>query len=130
MDYRFDYKLFFAQPSPKGDHTGTGKLGDTKRFEQVQKCFDFVFIPRRLDDQAGGSHIDYFSAKNIAYLSNFWACFGVGIHFEQYQLSSHCLIPMVIFHLDDIDQLVQLLNTLIEGFLISIKSGSYSGTAI
>ena len=51
MDYRFDYKLFFAQPSPKGDHTGTGKLGDPKRFEQVQKCFDFVFIPRRLDDQ-------------------------------------------------------------------------------
>lgn len=103
----------------ESDVTGTGHFQDAVWLNQIQEGLHFVGVTRHLDIQGLRSDVDNACAEDLTNLHDLGTLGWSGADLQHDKLAFSCLAAGEFCHVDNVDQLVDLLDRLIQRVAIA-----------
>src|SRR3990170_577030 len=102
-----------------GHFSRADDLFDAYGSQQFDECLELLFVPRYLEGIGPGRGINHAGAKDIRYPERLGPVLHRGVDLDKAHFAFHILFLGEVGHLDDIDELVELLDDLFEDALIA-----------
>jgi len=115
-----------ASPARQGNLAGSGQVQHAEALHQIHELLNFALIARDFDRESLWLDVDNLGAKNIRDLHHLGPRFGINRHFYQNQLAVHVLAVAEIGYFENIRQLIELLDDLFKGRVVTTRDDRHT----